>query len=83
MNGRILRLSSLAFAVLLVILAAPSGSSQDRQVVKITAERFTFTPSQIKVKRGTVIELRLRSDDTIATRCPRSRCAWMSARASG
>ena len=64
MNGRVLRLSSLALAVLLVILAAPSGSSQDRQVVKITAERFTFTPSQIKVKRGTVIEFRLRSDDT-------------------
>ena len=30
----------------------------------MTAERFTFTPSQIKVKRGTVIEFRLRSDDT-------------------
>ena len=28
------------------------------------AERFTFTPSQITVKRGDVIEFRLRSDDT-------------------
>lgn len=59
-----LRLGSLALAVLLVILSAPAGSSQDRTVVKISAERFTFTPAQIKVKRGTVIEFRLRSDDT-------------------
>jgi cytochrome c oxidase subunit 2 len=61
---RLFRGSSLASALLLVILAAPSGSTQDRKVVRITAERFTFTPSQIKVKRGTVIEFRLRSDDT-------------------
>lgn len=33
-------------------------------MVRVTAERFTFTPSQIKVKRGTVIEFRLRSEDT-------------------
>ena len=58
------RRSSLVCAVLLVVLAPPSGSSQDRKVVQVTAERFTFTPSQIKVKRGTVIEFRLRSDDT-------------------
>ena len=55
---------SLVCALLLVLLAPPSGSSQDRKVVRVTAERFTFTPSQIKVKRGTVIEFRLRSDDT-------------------
>jgi cytochrome c oxidase subunit 2 len=61
---RLLRGSSLACAVLLVLLAAPSGSSQDRQVIQLTAERFTFSPSRIKVKRGTVIEFRLRSDDT-------------------
>jgi cytochrome c oxidase subunit 2 len=58
------RRSSLVCALLLVVLAPPSGSSQDRRVVQVTAERFTFTPSQIKVKRGTVIEFRLRSDDT-------------------
>ena len=55
---------SLACAALLVLLAPPSGSSQDRKVVRVTAERFTFTPSHIKVKRGDVVELRLRSDDT-------------------
>lgn len=60
----IARGGSLAFAALLVMFAAPSGSTQDRKVVRVTAERFTFTPSQIKVKRGTVIEFRLKSDDT-------------------
>jgi len=55
---------SRACAALLVLLAPPSGSSHDRKVVRVTAERFTFTPSHIKVKRGDVVELRLRSDDT-------------------
>jgi cytochrome c oxidase subunit 2 len=63
-SNRLVRGSSLACAALLVILAPPSGSTQDRKVIRVTAERFTFTPSQIKVKRGTVIEFRLRSDDT-------------------
>jgi cytochrome c oxidase subunit 2 len=63
-SNRLVRGSSFVCAVLLVILAAPSGSSQDRKVVRVTAERFTFSPSQVKVKRGTVVEFRLRSDDT-------------------
>ena len=35
-----------------------------RQIIEIAAERFTFTPSEIKVKAGTMLEIRLRSDDT-------------------
>ena len=60
----LVRRGPLVCAALLVFLAPPRGSSQDRKVVQVTAERFTFTPSQIKVKRGTVIEFRLKSDDT-------------------
>jgi cytochrome c oxidase subunit II len=59
-----IRRSTFAGAALLVILAAPQGSSQDRRVVRVLAERFAFTPSQIKVKRGAVVEFRVRSDDT-------------------
>ena len=55
---------SIACAVLLVILAPLCASSQDRKVIRVTAERFTFTPSHVKVKRGTVVEFRLRSEDT-------------------
>ena len=38
----------------------PSGP----HVVRVTAERFAFTPSEIVVERGTVIEFHLTSDDT-------------------
>ena len=34
-------------------------------MIRITAERFAFTPSEIKLQVGDVVELRLRSDDTI------------------
>ena len=63
-RNTVCRGGSLACAVLLLILAPPSGATQDRTVVRVMAERFTFTPSQIKVKRGTVVEIRLRSEDT-------------------
>jgi cytochrome c oxidase subunit 2 len=63
-SHRRIRRSMPAWAALLVLLSAPSGSTQDRKVVKVTAERFAFTPSQVKVKRGTVIEFHVRSDDT-------------------
>ena len=34
------------------------------QVVDVTAERFSFTPSEIRVKAGTRLQIRLSSDDT-------------------
>jgi cytochrome c oxidase subunit 2 len=34
------------------------------RVISIVAERFTFVPSQIKLKQGEVVELRIRSLDT-------------------
>jgi cytochrome c oxidase subunit 2 len=52
-----------------VTLVAGTGSrwvgAQEREVVEIVAERFTFTPSEITVTIGTTIELRIRSDDTM------------------
>lgn len=49
----------------------PVGAASDTQaggagarVVQITAERFAFTPSQVRVRAGEPIEFRLRSDDT-------------------
>ena len=37
----------------------------ERRVVRILAERFSFTPSEIRVPRGVTLELRIRSDDTM------------------
>jgi cytochrome c oxidase subunit 2 len=50
--------------VLLACLAAGPARSQPRRVVHVTAERFTFTPSEIVVDAGEEIELRVKSDDT-------------------
>lgn len=49
----------MILALLLLLSAAPPA-----KVVHITAERFSFIPSQIKVKAGTVVEFRIRSEDT-------------------
>ena len=39
--------------------------SQDSvKVVRVTAERFAFSPSEITVEKGTTIEFHLTSDDT-------------------
>ena len=40
-------------------------SAQDAQVIEITAERFSFNPSEIRVKAGTPLEIRLTSEDTM------------------
>jgi cytochrome c oxidase subunit 2 len=61
------------FSILVVLLgavAASTGASlalarqQKPQVVEIFVERFSFTPSEFKVKAGAPVEIRLRSDDT-------------------
>jgi len=43
---------------------ASAKAEQEARVVEIAAERFTFTPSEIRVKAGTRLEIRLESDDT-------------------
>ena len=44
--------------------AASAEAGQETKVIEIAAERFTFTPSEIRVKAGTRLEIRLQSDDT-------------------
>ena len=52
------------------VLAASTGASlatalqQKPQMVEIFVERFSFTPSEFRVKAGAPVEIRLRSDDT-------------------
>jgi cytochrome c oxidase subunit 2 len=55
------------FVVLLVLVAASIGHAQQPaapRVIDMMAERFAFTPSEITVEEGTIIELRITSDDT-------------------
>lgn len=57
-------------AVLTGVLAFSTGASlaialqQKPQVVEIFVERFSFTPSEFRVKAGAPVEIRLQSDDT-------------------
>jgi cytochrome c oxidase subunit 2 len=60
-------------AVLLALTGLVGGSAgastrmtrrQNAQVIEITVERFSFTPSEFRVKAGAPVEIRLRSDDT-------------------
>lgn len=43
---------------------ARNARQQKPQVVEITVERFSFTPSEFRVKAGAPVEIRLRSEDT-------------------
>ena len=48
-----------------LLLGVDAGADGERHVVRILAERFSFTPSEIRVPRGVTLELRIRSDDTM------------------
>src|SRR5207244_5952763 len=52
----------------LLVAALLSGDEQapprPRKVIRITAERFVFSPSRIKVKQGTEVEFAVTSEDT-------------------
>lgn len=51
---------------LLALPAATTGGqrSSGPKIIRIVAERFLFTPSEITVEEGTTVEFRISSDDT-------------------
>lgn len=51
-------------AIVGVALLAVAVDAQGPRVVRVNAERFTFTPSRIEIDAGEELELRIRSDDT-------------------
>ena len=61
-------IKGLAIVVALLVSCVQTGSSQSqsqpRRVIRISAERFAFMPSEIVVFAGEEVELRLKSDDT-------------------
>jgi cytochrome c oxidase subunit 2 len=44
--------------------SGPAQQPGSPRVIRITAERFSFTPSEIRVQAGEEVELRIRSEDT-------------------
>ena len=65
------RLAVSIVAAVFVVGASPaarpgeaSRSYQATRVVNVTAERFSFFPTELTIDMGTEIEFRLKSDDT-------------------
>jgi cytochrome c oxidase subunit II len=56
--------AALAVATVTIPFAFAQDQEPPRKVVHVTAERFAFSPSEIVVEEGTLIEIQLRSDDT-------------------
>lgn len=56
--------SWLAVIIAFAICGVDARSQAQRRVIRVSAERFTFTPSEIVVDPGEDIELRIKSDDT-------------------
>ena len=47
------------------LMAARAGGRQESTArIEIVAERFRFTPDEVRVRRGSTVEFRLESDDT-------------------
>jgi cytochrome c oxidase subunit 2 len=51
-------------ALLIVALLTNVTFAQTPRVIRVTAERFAFTPGEIVVEKGTTIEFHLTSEDT-------------------
>ena len=58
------RFAAAGLTAAALLLGVAAGADGERRVVHVLAERFAFTPSEIRVARGTTLELRIRSDDT-------------------
>jgi cytochrome c oxidase subunit 2 len=54
-----------ALCALALPWGAPRAAAQEPEVVNITAKRFQFTPSEVKLKQGVPTKLELRSEDVV------------------
>ena len=63
----LLAIAGVLASMLVIGPGMPGARSfrQERVVVPVLAERFSFTPSEIRVPAGVTLELRIRSDDTM------------------
>jgi cytochrome c oxidase subunit 2 len=61
---RLVAVCLFASLVLALAVSARTAAQAKPQVIEIDAERFSFTPSEVRVKADAPVEFRLRSDDT-------------------
>jgi cytochrome c oxidase subunit II len=60
----VLRMKWTLVALMAVSVPSVAFYGQDKRVIRVSAERFAFTPSQIEVDAGEEVEIRIKSDDT-------------------
>jgi cytochrome c oxidase subunit 2 len=68
MTAFTMRLSVLSLALAATTVASgstPAPQGPAARVIDITAERFEFWPPEVTVAEGEVVEIRLRSEDTL------------------
>lgn len=61
---RFVLVTSLALTTVAGARPGQPAAAKEEQVVEIAAERFSFTPSEIRAKTGVTLKIRLESDDT-------------------
>ena len=59
-----MRMNVLLVVAALLANATPAYQQTGPRVIEVTAERFTFSPSEITVRTGEEVEFRVRSEDT-------------------
>lgn len=67
MTRALLLLAGLGLASLTTGVSSTRAQTADagpKQTVDIVAERFSFTPSEVRTRTGTALTIRLTSDDT-------------------
>ena len=57
-------LAALLLVYCATILSQPARERTPDRVISVVAERFTFNPSRINLKRGELVEIVLSSEDT-------------------
>ena len=61
---RSFRVTAGRFALALALVLAPAaGHGAEPRVVKISAKKFEFTPSEVRVRKGETVVLELKSED--------------------
>ncbi len=55
----------LAACALALLAGSARAAAEDPVLVNITARRFQFTPSEVKLKQGQTAKLELRSEDVV------------------
>jgi cytochrome c oxidase subunit 2 len=60
----VLMRTCISLVLVMMLAVATHAQPPPAKIVRVSAERFAYSPSEITVERGTIIEFHLTSDDT-------------------